>query len=73
MSNKGYDIFKMIVLIIYPAVVACIGTILQTLNVECTGVVVTILTAIEVMLGTIIEKLSAAYKKKTQVGIKEGE
>ena len=67
MSNKTYDIFKICVLIIYPALIACIGTILQALNFEHTGVVVTILTAIEVMLGSIIEKLSSMYKKKNEI------
>jgi hypothetical protein len=64
MSNKKYDIFKICVLIVYPALVTCVGTILEALNVDCAGTVVIIMTAINTMLGTIIEKLSSNYKKK---------
>ncbi len=64
MSNKTYDILKVIALIIMPAITACTGTILEALNVSCSGVVVTIMTAIGTCLGTIISKLSADYKKK---------
>lgn len=64
MSNKTYDIIKIIALIVLPAVTTFVGVTLEALNVECTGVVVTIMTAFDVMLGTIIEKLSSMYKKK---------
>ncbi len=64
MSNKAYDVFKMCVLIIFPAIITCTGTILEALNVDCTGTIITIMTAISVMLGTIIEKISSNYKKK---------
>lgn len=64
MSNKTYDIIKIIALIVLPAVTTFVGVTLEALNVECSGVVVTIMTAFDVMLGTIIEKLSSMYKKK---------
>ena len=64
MSNKVYDILKIIALIILPALTACTGTILEALNVSCSGVVVTIMTAISTCLGTIVSKLSSDYKKK---------
>ena len=63
MSNKTYDIIKVIALIVLPAITTFVGVTLEALNVSCTGVVVTIMTAFDVMLGTIIEKLSAMYKK----------
>lgn len=64
MSNKTYDIIKIIALIVLPALTTFVGVTLEALNVNCSGVVVTIMTAFDVMLGTIIEKLSSMYKKK---------
>lgn len=64
MSNKAYDIFKMIALIIMPAVTVFVGATLEALNVECSGIVVTIMTAFDTMLGTIISKISSDYYKK---------
>ena len=66
MSNKTYDIIKVIALIVLPAVTTFVGVTLESLNVSCSGVVVTIMTAFDVMLGSIIEKLSSMYKKKNQ-------
>lgn len=66
MSNRTYDIIKIIALIILPAVTTFVGVTLEALDVSCSGIVVTIMTAFEVMLGTIIEKLSSMYKKKNQ-------
>ena len=63
MSNKTYDMIKIIALIVLPALTTFVGVTLEALNVGCTGVVVTIMTAFDVMLGTIIEKLSSMYKK----------
>lgn len=63
MTNKTYDIIKVIALIVLPAITTFVGVTLEALNVECTGVVVTIMTAFDAMLGSIIEKLSAMYKK----------
>ena len=66
MTNKIYDIIKIVALIILPAVTAFVGITLEALNVNCAGVVVTIMTAFDAMLGTIIEKISAAYKKNNK-------
>ena len=66
MSNKAYDIIKVISLIVLPALTTFVGVTLEALNVSCSGVVVTIMTAFDVMLGTIIEKLSSIYKKKNK-------
>ena len=63
MSNKTYDIIKIIALIVLPALTTFVGVTLEALNVSYSGVVVTIMTAFDVMLGTIIEKLSSMYKK----------
>lgn len=68
MSNKTYDIIKIIALIILPALTTFVGVTLEALDVSCTGVVVTIMTAFDAMVGGIIEKLSSMYKKKTELG-----
>lgn len=67
MSNKTYDIIKIIALVVLPAVTTFVGITLEALNVECTGVVVTIMTAFGAMVGGIIEKLSSMYKKKNNL------
>lgn len=65
-SNKTYDIFKVIALIILPAVTTFVGVTLEALDVSCSGIVVTIMTAFDVMLGTIIEKISTIYHKNEE-------
>lgn len=67
MSNRTYDIIKLIALIILPAITTFVGVTLEALDVECSGIVITIMTAFDVMLGTIIEKVSAAYNKNKEV------
>lgn len=64
MKNKTYNIIKLIALIILPAFTTFVGVTLEALNVECAGTVITIMTAFDVMLGTIIERASSAYQKK---------
>ena len=64
MKNKTYDILKIIALVILPAFTVFVGATLEALNLECSGTVVTIMTAFDTMLGTIIGKLSSDYKKK---------
>lgn len=64
MKNKTYNIIKLIALIILPAFTTFVGVTLEALKVECAGTVITIMTAFDVMLGTIIERASSAYQKK---------
>ena len=64
MENRTYDIIKIIALIILPALTTFVGVTLEALNVSCSGVIVTIMVAFEGMVGAIVEKLSAMYKKK---------
>ena len=64
MKNKTYDILKIIALVILPAFTVFVGATLEALNLDCSGTVVTIMTAFDTMLGTIIGKLSSDYKKK---------
>lgn len=78
MSDKLYDILKIIALIVLPAVTTFVGTTLTALNFEYTEVVVVIMTAFDTMIGTIIKKISSNYYKnnvsnETVNSIKESE
>lgn len=64
MSNKTYDTIKFIALVVLPALTVFVGATLEALQVGCSGVVVTIMTAFDTMLGTIIGKASADYNKE---------
>ena len=66
MENKTYDIIKIVALIILPSLTTFVGVTLEALDYTHTGVVVTIMTAFDAMIGGIIEKLSTMYKKKLQ-------
>lgn len=66
MSNKTYDIIKIISLIVLPAITAFVGTTLEAINFEHTTTVVVIMTAFDTMLGTIITKLSSTYNKEVK-------
>lgn len=61
LSNKAYDNFKIIALVILPAVTVFVGVALETVQFEYSGAVVTIMTAFDTMLGSIIKKLSDDY------------
>ena len=63
MSDKLYDILKIIALIVLPAVTTFVGTTLTALNFEYTEVVIVIMTAFDTMIGTIIKKISSNYYK----------
>lgn len=55
MSNKVYDILKYIALIFLPALITFVGVILNCFNVEYRDVVLTIMTAFNVFLGTVLQ------------------
>lgn len=63
MSDKAYDIIKIIALIVLPAITTFVGTTLTALNFEYTEVVIIIMTAFDTMIGTIIKKISSNYYK----------
>ena len=69
MSNKVYDILKWIDLIVIPALITLYGVIGTTLNIPYTQEAITIATAVEVCLGTILGVSNVSYNKS----VKEGE
>lgn len=64
MSNKVYDVLKWITLVFLPALTTLVGAILKNLNVDCTDIVLTIMTAVTTFLGTILGIANINYKKK---------
>lgn len=64
MSNKIYDILKYIALIFLPALTTFVGVILTSLNVGCTDVVLTIMTAFDVFLGAVLQVSNYNYNQK---------
>ena len=68
MSNKAYDIWKAIAQIILPALITLYGVIGTTLEIPNTEAVITIATAVDTCLGTILAKLSSDYHKEIGKG-----
>lgn len=62
MSNRVYDILKWITLTVLPALITLYGVIGATCNIPATQEVLTIATAVDACLGTILGISSAQYK-----------
>lgn len=64
MSNKVYDVLKWITLIFLPALTTLVGVILNSFNVGCTEIVLTIMTAVTTFLGAILGISNINYNNK---------
>ena len=64
MSNKVYDVLKWITLIFLPALTTLVGVILNSFNVGCTEIVLTIITAVTTFLGAILGISNINYNNK---------
>lgn len=64
MSNKVYDVLKWITLIFLPALTTLVGVVLNSFNVGCTEIVLTIMTAITTFLGAILGISNINYNNK---------
>lgn len=64
MSNKTYDILKYIAQIFIPALTVFVGVVLKCFNVECTDIVVTIMTAFDAFLGAALKISTDNYNKE---------
>ena len=53
-SSKTYDVLKWIAQVFLPALTVFVGVVLKCFNVECTDIVVTIMTAFDAFLGAIL-------------------
>lgn len=66
MSNKVYDVLKWIALVFLPAFIVLVGVILNSLNVVNANIIITILTAIDTFLGSILGISNINYNKKVE-------
>jgi hypothetical protein len=62
MSNRVYDILKWITLTVLPALITLYGVIGATCGIPATQEVLTIATAVDAFLGTILGISSVKYK-----------
>lgn len=63
MSNRVYDILKWVDLVFIPALIVFYGVIGNTLNIPYTEIVLTIMGAFDVFLGSLLGITSAKYNK----------
>ncbi len=61
MSNKTYDVLKLAIQIVLPAVITCIGVVGQAVNWPYTELTLTILGAIATCAGTILKGIHDNY------------
>lgn len=61
MSNKTYDIVKLVIQIVLPAIITCIGVIGQAVAWPYTEITMTILGAITACAGTILKGVHDTY------------
>lgn len=66
LPDKVYNILKWVSLVLLPALTTLVGVILKCFNVECTDIVLTIMTAITTFMGTILGVSNINYKKNTE-------
>lgn len=71
MSNKIYDILKYVAQVFLPALTVFVGVVLKCLNVEYTDIVITIMTAFDAFLGSVLMISNANYNKANLNDIKE--
>lgn len=63
MSNKTYDFLKWVAQIFIPALTVFVGVVLNCFDIECTDIVVTIMTAFDAFLGALLGISTSAYNK----------
>lgn len=66
MNNKMYDVLKWIAIVFLPALIMFIGVVLNCFNVTHTDIILTILTAFETFLGSILGISNINYNKKNK-------
>lgn len=64
MNNKTYDMLKYIAQIFLPALTVFVGVVLESFDVSCSGIVITIMTAFDTFLGTILKISSDKYNNQ---------
>lgn len=61
MSNKTFDFLKYMAQVFIPALTVFVGVVLKCFNVPCTDIVITIMTAFDAFLGSLLQIESKKY------------
>lgn len=64
MSNKVYDVLKWIALVFIPALITFYGVIGNVLNIPYTDIVLTIMGAFDVFMGSLLGISTTQYNKR---------
>lgn len=68
-SNKVYDVLKYVALVALPALITLYGVIGATLNIPHTQEVLTIATAVDACLGTLLGISNYKYNKEAKENV----
>ena len=63
MNNKVYDVLKYIAQIFLPALTVFVSVVLKCFSVEYTDIIITIMTALDAFLGSVLMISSSNYNK----------
>ena len=66
LSNKVYDVLKWIAQILIPAIITLYGTIASVIGIPYTDIVITIMGAVDVFLGTLLGISTARYNDEME-------
>ena len=66
MSNKTYDELKYFAQVFLPALTVFVGVILKCFNISYTDIVITIMTAFDAFLGSVLMISSNNYNKSKE-------
>ncbi len=66
MSNKVYDVLKWITLVFMPALITLVGVVLNCFDVQNSQVILTIMTAFNTFMGTLLGISNINYKNSSK-------
>lgn len=66
LSNKIYDILKYVSQVFLPALTVFVGVVLKCFNISYTDIVITIMTAFDAFLGSVLMISSNSYNKTVE-------
>ena len=66
LNNKVYDVLKWITLVLLPALTVFVGVVLKCFNISYTDIVITIMTAFDAFLGSVLMISSNNYNKSKE-------
>ena len=63
LPDKVYNVLKWVAMVFLPALTTLVGVILNCFNIECTDIVLTIMTAVTTFMGAILGISNVQYNK----------